>query len=147
MELWVAGDVVYARFVSGSSFEAFSSTKPKAATTPLTMPNFCSFYVYYITRNCREFRQVLENFPEKFTPVSGGPVHRKFSLRTENGPDPNLLMQSWELSLRNDTHMIYEWRLHGYPCISMAPARMECTRMHHACTCNMFTCRLPYALS
>ena len=124
-------------------FVVFSAIKPKA-TTPPTMPNF---YVYYITRNCKEFRQVLDNFQEKFAPMFGGPVHRQFSLRPDaimgiakslHGHCQSLLMQSWKPSSCNDTHMTFEWRLHGYPCICMAHAHASRVRMHvhmHA-SCN-----------
>ena len=31
--------------------------------------------------------------------------------------------------------MAYAWHMHGYPCICMAHAWIECIHMHHACTC------------
>ena len=118
-------------------FVAFSAIQPKTAT-PQTMPNF---YVYYITRNCHEFRDSLLNFQNKFTPVSGGPVHRQLSLKIR--PDAtmgiakslqrhcqSLLMQSWKPSSCNDTHITFERHLHGYPCICMAHAHASRVRMH-----------------
>jgi len=140
-------------------FVVFSAIKPKA-TTPPTMPNF---YVYYITRNCKEFREVLKKFQKKLTPVLGGPVHRQLSLRPDaimgiaasrDGHCQSLSMQSWKPSSCNDTHITFERHLHGYPCICMAHAHASRVRMHMhmraSCnlshTCNMFTCKLPYML-
>ena len=140
-------------------FVAFSAIKPKTATPP-TMPNF---YVYYITRNCKEFREVLSKFQKKLTPVLGGPVHRQLSLRPDaimgiaasrDGHCQSLSMQSWKPSSCNDTHITFERHLHGYPCICMAHAHASRVRMHMhmraSCnlshTCNMFTCKLPYML-
>jgi hypothetical protein len=116
-------------------FVAFSAIKPKT-DTPQTMPHF---YVYYITRNCKEFRDSLLNFQKKITPVSGGPVHRQLSLRPDaimgiakslQGHCQSLLVQSWKPSSCNDTHMTFERHLHGYPCIC-------CITHAHAHACIM----------
>ena len=116
-------------------FVAFSAIKPKTATPP-TMPNF---YVYYITRNCKEFREVLKKFQKKLTPVLGGPVHRQLSLRPDaimgiaasrDGHCQSLSMQSWKPSSCNDTHITFERHLHGYPCIC-------CITHAHAHACIM----------
>ena len=75
-------------------FVIVATTEPTVAT-PLAMPNF---YVYYITRNCKEFRQSLTAFEEKWALVLHGSVHRQFSLRPDEGTWKGFFMQSWKPS-------------------------------------------------
>lgn len=75
-------------------FVIVATTEPTVAT-PLAMPNF---YVYYITRNCKEFRQSLTAFEAKWVPVLHGSVHREFSLQLDKGPWQVFFMQSWKPS-------------------------------------------------
>ena len=103
-----------------------------------TMPDF---YVYYITRRCKEFRQMLDDLVCKY-----GPLHRTIGpWRGTWGCNHGSHLHGTCTCMHMHTHVhahthVHTWHMHGTCMDILAYAwRMHgqnaYTCMHHACTC------------